>query len=847
MKLQRDLPLSELSSSVTSSCGKIGTSSFLTRTTQPTENGKEVCPETSPVRRSGTSTRIPFLGCWILTKKWAQRHIHLISRSPATLVVPTIVFLSLCACGFALTFMLARSEEEDIPSEVLRAAAEKGQWFSDQLHQAILPLFSMAQFVNQLEIFQSLPEEIGPAFENNSLPFVDSSFTHRNVTGVCDRPDLVQRFSEIAATIKRNSKMEGVLVNIQLAPEAVVCLLHPLNNTEDFPDGVFMDNTGALGHDLLADPERRVIAQETLLADKVTIAGPLSLKQCRDCDPTVEKAFIARLPIDHAMDFDGKARTRWGFAVALINWEELIGRSNIYETFSERDLEFQLTRTDRILDARTGNSSEQVVLLAGSDGFLSRQQRFVTTALDTTNNEWIMTVGYNFESLPTWKVAAATATVLVSLCITVLVYTILMQKQIHSELIAEKSALLVESARKAASDERELNDFIAHEVRNPLSAAMSACAFVSSAVNETQPLIDIESQNSVREDVRIIEASLHFINELLRSMLDIHRAASKQMVLEMEATDILRDVFEPVSSMLYRRDDNFQVLLACDENLVVCADRLRLQQVVLNLGRNAAKFVGQGFVRLRATCVGDDVCIYVEDSGPSIPMGKRKDLFCRFQESLDSLSQGTGIGLNLCKELVDLMGGSIFLDESYISGHAGGDGTRIVINLRKPPIESSGSDNPELETLCASADECNDKRIEKTRTLPAKLSVLIVDDERILRKLASRSISKIAPDWSIREAASGETALQLITCGESFDLIFMDQYMTSTDRQLTGTETVRELRSRRVNSIVCGLSANDLQQAFTGAGANYFIMKPFPCKAVELETELLRITECIDR
>jgi CheY-like chemotaxis protein len=124
--------------------------------------------------------------------------------------------------------------------------------------------------------------------------------------------------------------------------------------------------------------------------------------------------------------------------------------------------------------------------------------------------------------------------------------------------------------------------------------------------------------------------------------------------------------------------------------------------------------------------------------------------------------------------------------------------------------------------------------------LPEKLSVLFVDDDRILRKLATRSLAKVRPGWTVREAASGETALHLLE-NESFDLIFMDQYMTSVEQALKGTETIRALRSKGVDIAVCGLSANDLESAFLSAGANAFILKPFPCKNEELKHELTRV------
>jgi sensor domain CHASE-containing protein len=179
----------------------------------------------------------------------------------------------------------------------------------------------------------------------------------------------VDRFEDIASTLKSNAGMDGILVNLQLVPDAVVCLLYPLNNTEDFPPGVFMDNSGALGHDLLSDPERSVIAETTLASNEIVIAGPLTLRQCQECDPTVEKAFIARLPIPSMIANDnitldeittGRRYGKWGFAVALINWNRLVEQSGIYENFAKSNLEFQLTRTDRIVNATNGSYTDEV-------------------------------------------------------------------------------------------------------------------------------------------------------------------------------------------------------------------------------------------------------------------------------------------------------------------------------------------------------------------------------------------------------------------------------------------------------------------------------------------------------
>jgi CheY-like chemotaxis protein len=341
-------------------------------------------------------------------------------------------------------------------------------------------------------------------------------------------------------------------------------------------------------------------------------------------------------------------------------------------------------------------------------------------------------------------------------------------------------------------------------------------------------------------------------------MLDMQRAVSNQLNVEMTFVDLVRDILEPVASMLYRRGALFEVIVDCPfEHLVVESDPLRLKQIVLNLGRNAAKFVEQGFVRFRAAVVNDEVHLYVEDSGPGVPVDKRDNLFGRFQESLDSLNQGTGIGLALCKNLTELLGGSIQLDKNYHSGITDRPGACFVLNLRTPPIdeeefhaeesEAFESRNSKQKQKTKDDGNTNDKpglspstsgpsaQLIQNQELPSGLSVLFVDDDFTLRKLFVRAVGRATDGWKIDEASNGETAVSSVTfrfdclsfhnafaCGlvlfltlfmlipqlvkveeNDYDIIFMDMYMASTNKQLLGTEATRELRAKGCKSIIC--------------------------------------------
>lgn len=112
-----------------------------------------------------------------------------------------------------------------------------------------------------------------------------------------------------------------------------------------------------------------------------------------------------------------------------------------------------------------------------------------------------------------------------SVLVSIWVYTSARRQEKWNEMTtkaqAERAKLILENAQQQAKTERELNDFLAHEVRNPVAAAMGASNFLGIAVNQDPPLVTQESREQAREDLKIIDNALHFVNDLLRNMLDM--------------------------------------------------------------------------------------------------------------------------------------------------------------------------------------------------------------------------------------------------------------------------------------------------------------------------------------
>lgn len=204
------------------------------------------------------------------------------------------------------------------------------------------------------------------------------------------------------------------------------------------------------------------------------------------------------------------------------------------------------------------------------------------------------------------------------------------------------------------------------------------------------------------------------------------------------------------------------------------------------------------------------------------------------------------------------MGADLYLDDDFSSGIPGCPGTRFVLRLNQAPLElESGMVASRRQSVAEMSAELTINRGGSTNSLatmpenpqsayvlPQKMTLLFVDDDSILRRMFCRTVKAVVPSgWTIRQASDGETALRLFDDGESFDIVFMDHYMASHNKQMLGTETVQALRARGVDSIICGLSANDKEEEFRQAGADAFMFKPFPCQNDALRRALWQVIQ----
>ena len=186
-----------------------------------------------------------------------------------------------------------------------------------------------------------------------------------------------------------------------------------------------------------------------------------------------------------------------------------------------------------------------------------------------------------------------------------------------------------------------------------------------------------EKQEEYLDD--IISSGNHLLS-LINDVLDLSKVEAGQVELEVEPFS-LRDALERGVVMVRERatKDGVQVAFAADPEVdVVEGDERRVKQVIFNLLSNAVKFTPSGgAVDVRASQVNGEVRVSVADTGPGIALADRDRIFEEFQqtEAGDVQPEGTGLGLALSKQLVELHGGRIWVDSGL------GEGSTFVFTL----------------------------------------------------------------------------------------------------------------------------------------------------------------------
>jgi len=387
------------------------------------------------------------------------------------------------------------------------------------------------------------------------------------------------------------------------------------------------------------------------------------------------------------------------------------------------------------------------------------------------------------------------------------------------------------------------NQFLAntsHELRTPLNGIIGMTEALR-AGSKGPVSADVD------QSLSMIAASGRRLATLVNDILDAEKLRNRDITLSRRAVD-LHEAAEVVLQLSQSISGSKGVALRNDvptDLAYVDADENRLQQILQNLVGNAIKFTQSGSISVGARDNGEEIEIWVEDTGIGIPEDKFDTIFRSF-EQVDASTErefgGTGLGLAITRRLVELHGGTITVTSEL------GKGSRFTFTLTK--ATAGRADVPALTPEKERKPGQTPPRpiVLPTSPLPAAVkrdgqspegqaedapsgngngshpSVLVVDDDEINRHVVANFLGLEA--YNVLEAENGEAALAMMRDAQP-DLVLLDIMMP----RMNGYEVCRQIRTERdqSNLPIIFLSARDrTEDLVTGfeSGANDYVPKP---------------------
>jgi len=385
---------------------------------------------------------------------------------------------------------------------------------------------------------------------------------------------------------------------------------------------------------------------------------------------------------------------------------------------------------------------------------------------------------------------------------------------------AENQREQAEAANKAKSS---FLSTMSHEIRTPMNAILG--------ITEIQ-LQNDDLDPEMKEALTKIYASGDMLLGIINDILDLSKIEAGKLELlinKYEIASLISDTAQLNMMRIGSKPIEFELYV--DENVpaYMSGDELRVKQILNNLLSNAFKYTKAGTVTLSVTSKlrdgkADDIILIVEVKDTGLGMSKEQvaklfDEYSRFNTAANRTTEGTGLGMSITRNLIEMMNGEIFIESEE------GKGSTFAVHLPQGFIspEPLGKEMAGNLHDFRTNSQAQMRRVQISREPMPYGKVLIVDDVETNKYVAK---GLMAPyKLTIDTAVSGFEAIEKVKNGNEYHIIFMDHMMPEMD----GIEATKHLREMGYSKPIVALTANAVSgqaNIFISNGFDDFISKP---------------------